>query len=143
MKNTLIAVITLLTVFSISCNQLSEDEKKFDGIMTDVIKVHDEVMPRMGEINSLIKELEPKIDSTELGATHAKAQQELKNSYDFMMEWMSDFGTKFPYEEKNAKLSPEALIKKLKILEEEHTEVKEMRDQVLSSIDNAKKLLTN
>ncbi|GAA4276258.1 hypothetical protein GCM10022259_09820 [Aquimarina mytili] len=109
--------------------------------MQEVIDVHDEVMPKMGEVSTLIKYLDPKIDTTQIGQSHAKAQQDLKDSYDFMMKWMSDFSDKFPHESEDNKMSPEKLSSQMKLLEEERIEVNKLRDKINSSISNAKKLL--
>ncbi|GAA4274942.1 hypothetical protein U6A24_12515 [Aquimarina gracilis] len=129
----------LLTFLFISCNQLSEEEQKFDALMENVISIHDEVMPKMGEISSLIKDLEPKIDTTQTGKSYAKAQQDLKDSYDFMMTWMSDFSEKFPHDE--GEMETKDISSQIKLLKEEEVEVRELRDQINSSIDNAKRLL--
>ncbi|AXT60358.1 hypothetical protein D1816_08340 [Aquimarina sp. AD10] len=132
---TLVSAVILLT----SCNQLSKEEQEFDAIMENVIIVHDEVMPKMTELSSLIKNLDPKIDTTAVGKSHAKAQQDLKDSYDFMMEWMRDFSEKFPHTEE--KLSPEKMASQMNLLKKEEIEVKQLRDQINTSIANAKSLL--
>ncbi|MBQ0735533.1 hypothetical protein [Aquimarina celericrescens] len=128
----------LIVLIVVSCNQLSEEEQKFDALMEEVISVHDEVMPKMGEISSLIKELEPKIDTTETGKSYAKAQQDLKDAYDFMMTWMSDFSEKFPHDEET---DANEVSSQIKILKEEEIEVNKLRDQINSSIRNARELL--
>ncbi len=128
----------LIALIVVSCNQLSEEEQKFDALMEEVISVHDEVMPKMGEISSLIKELEPKIDTTETGKSYAKAQQDLKDAYDFMMTWMSDFSEKFPHDEET---DANKVSSQIKILKEEEIEVNKLRDKINSSIRNAKELL--
>ncbi len=122
----------------VSCNSLSKEEQEYDVIMQNVINVHDEVMPKMGELSSLIKSLENKKDTTTLGKTYAKAQLDLKSSYDFMMNWMSDFSTKFPYDEKVKK---ENVAAKIILLKEEEIEVNKLKNQINSSIKNAKELL--
>lgn len=128
-------------LFNISCNQLSKEEQEFDTLMQKIIDVHDEVMPKMGTMSSLIKDLEPKIDTTAIGKSHANAQKNLKDSYDFMMDWMGDFSTKFPHGEENNVEDVEKFTKKMKMLQEEETEVNKLKDQINSSIDTAKKLL--
>ncbi|MFD2562661.1 hypothetical protein [Aquimarina rubra] len=128
-------------LFNFSCNQLSKEEQEFDTLMQQVIDVHDEVMPKMGTMSSLIKDLEPKIDTTSTGKSYAKAQKDLKDSYDFMMDWMSDFSNKFPHGEEITTDDLEKFTAKMKMLKEEEVEVNKLRDQINSSIDNAKKLL--
>ncbi len=143
MKSLFIRIVFFITtaVTIISCDQLSKEEQEFDLLMQKIIDVHDEVMPKMGEISTLIKDLESKIDTTETGKSYAKAQQDLKDSYDFMMEWMSDFSEKFPHDNENDETNSDKLSSQMKLLKEEETEVNEMRDQINTSIENAKKLL--
>ncbi|MDH7448328.1 hypothetical protein [Aquimarina sp. 2201CG14-23] len=143
MKNSnihyILCILGLLVFFS--CNQLSKEEQEFDTLMQKIIDVHDEVMPKMGQMSTLIKELESKIDTTSQGKNYAKAQKDLKDSYDFMMDWMSDFSTKFPYGEENTADDKEKFNTKMKMLEQEEIEVNKLRDQINSSIDQADKLL--
>jgi enamine deaminase RidA (YjgF/YER057c/UK114 family) len=109
--------------------------------MKKVIDVHDEVMPKMGEMSNLIKELESKIDTTVQGKSYAKAQQDVKDAYDFMMTWMSDFSDKFPHEEEGGKADSEKISSQMKLLREEEIKVHSLKDQINSSITNAKQLL--
>ena len=101
--------------------------------------IHDEVMPKMGRIGKLVKELKPKIDSTEAGQNYEAAMQDLQAAHKSMMDWMQGFGDRFDYDEiKNGKeLGPE----KQEWLDEEEVKVKAMRDQVNSSIRRAERLL--
>ncbi|MHA7060156.1 hypothetical protein ACWGOQ_0023215 [Aquimarina sp. M1] len=143
MKTNILYIFMLIggLLFNFSCNQLSKEEKEFDALMQKVIDVHDEVMPKMGTMSSLIKDLEPKIDTTATGKTYKEAQKDLKDSYDFMMDWMSDFSNKFPHGEENTADDLEKFNNKMKMLQEEEEEVNKLRDQINSSIDTAKKLL--
>ena len=125
-----------------SCNETSQQEKEFDKIMQEVIYTHDEVMPKMTEMSTLINDLESKKDSTTVGQKFARAQEDLKNAHDFMMAWMQDFSDKFPHQAtKLIDNTPEEIEKQLSMLKEEEKEVKEMRDAVNNSIKNAKELL--
>ena len=136
----MIALIGSLIFFS--CKETPKHEKEFDKIMQEVMYTHDEVMPKMSQMSDLINDLESKKDSTTLGQKFAKAQEDLKNAYDFMMEWMQDFSDKFPHQ--GTKLidnTPEDIKKQLSLLKEEEKEVKQMRDAVNNSIKYAKELL--
>ena len=133
------AILGLILIFS--CAQLSQEERKYDALMQKIIDVHDEVMPKMGEISSLIKDLDNKIDTTSVGQSHQKAQNDLKDSYDFMMDWMNDFSSKFPHDEEITNDDIEKFNTKLKLLEEEEIKVNKLKNQINSSIDQAKKLL--
>ncbi|TPN85225.1 hypothetical protein [Aquimarina algicola] len=134
-------IFVFAAIATLSCNQLSKEEQEFDALMQKVIDVHDEVMPKMGEISSLIKELKPKIDTTAQGQEYAQAQQKLKDSYDFMMTWMSDFSETFPHEEEETKVDTEKLATQMKLLKEEEVKVNKLKNQINSSIAEAKKIL--
>ncbi len=136
-----LAFVFLFTLTS--CNQLSKEEEKFDALMQEVIDVHDEVMPKMGEMSTLIRSLEAKIDTTAQGKKYAKAQQDLKDSYDFMMTWMGDFSNTFPQKENETNADASNLSEQMKSLEKEEVKVNQLRDQINSSIKNAKELLEN
>ncbi|WP_025743353.1 hypothetical protein [Aquimarina pacifica] len=136
-----IFIIAISTSFLFSCNDNAKKEKEFDDLMQQVIDVHDEVMPKIGNIGSLIKKLEAKVDTTAASAPYIKAQEDLKGSYDFMMEWMQDFSKKFPYNEEITADDKEKFEAKMKTLKEEEIEVNTLKEQINSSIDNAKRLL--
>ncbi len=141
MKLSILYTSLLAFFLCTSCNQLSKEEQEFDALMQQVIDVHDEVMPKMGEMSTLIKDLESKIDTTAQGQSYAKAQQGVKDAYDYMMTWMSDFSTKFPHNEENSKISAEKLASQMKLLKEEKVNVDRLKEQINSSIENAKKTL--
>ncbi|WP_062060963.1 hypothetical protein [Aquimarina longa] len=140
MKRSFVYSIIGLLLF-ISCNQLSKEEQEFDALMQKVINVHDEVMPKMGEMSTLIKELESKIDTTTQGKSYAKAQQDIKDSYDFMMTWMSDFSDQFPHETESSKTDSKKIASQMELLKKEEVKVIELKNQINSSIKNAKELL--
>lgn len=143
MKHSFLYTILAILFLSVSCNQLSKEEQEFDVLMQQVIDVHDEVMPKMGEMSTLIKDLEAKVDTTAQGQTYAKAQQGVKDAYDFMMTWMGDFSTKFPHEKEYNKIDSEKLASQMKLLQEEKVTVDRLKEQINSSIENAKQLLKN
>lgn len=128
-------------IFNFSCNKLSEEEQEFDALMQKVIDVHDEVMPKMGTMSSFIKELGTKVDTTTAGKKFEKAQNDLKNSYDFMMDWMSDFSSKFPHGEDVTTEDMEKFTAKMNTLKEEEVEVNKLKEQINTSIATAEKLL--
>ncbi|RZS93305.1 hypothetical protein [Aquimarina brevivitae] len=137
----LLFIPLVLCIFT-SCNSVSEEEKEFDKTMQEIVFAHDDVMPKMGELSSLIKDLEAKKDTTAIGQQYSQAQEELKNAYDFMMDWMQDFSEKFPHQgTKLNDYTPDQLKKQLQELKKEQQEVEQMRDAVNSSIKNAKELL--
>ncbi|MGB5320044.1 hypothetical protein, partial [Eudoraea sp.] len=107
--------------------------------MKEVMAIHDEVMPKMGDISKLVATLKSKVDTTENGKAYEKAMIDLQNAHKEMMDWMRGFGDRFNSDEilNDAALSPE----KLKWLEEEEQKIKKVKEDINSSIKNAEKLL--
>ncbi|MGB5356728.1 MAG: hypothetical protein WBN11_08535 [Eudoraea sp.] len=107
--------------------------------MKEVMAIHDEVMPKMGDISKLVATLKSKVDTTESGKEYEKAMIDLQNAHKEMMDWMRGFGDRFNSDEilNDAALSPE----KLKWLEEEEQKIKKVKEDINSSIKNAEKLL--
>ena len=129
--------ILILLLTAVSCKE--EKQEVATTQMDQVMAIHDEVMPKMGRIGKLVKELKPKIDSTEAGQNYAAAMQDLQAAHKSMMDWMQGFGDRFDYDEiKNGK---ELSAEKQEWLDEEEVKVKAMRDQVNSSIRRAERLL--
>lgn len=130
-------ILSLLILF-ISCK--SEPKKdESPSQMEEVMAIHDEVMPKMGTISSLIADLKPKVDSTEVGKENLKAIRDLQGAHKSMMDWMKDFGERFNYEEiMNGK---ELTTEKQGWLKEEEVKVNELREKINTSIANAERVL--
>lgn len=131
-------ILMILLIISVSCKQDKNENTKTTQ-MEEVMAVHDEVMPKMGKINTLIQELNAKIDTTEATVQYAEAKKDLEAAHKFMMDWMKDFGDRFTSDEimKGKALNDE----KKKWLDEEEEKVKELRRQINSSIEKAEELL--
>lgn len=140
MKLYFLSSACLLLLF-ISCNQLSKEEQEFDLLMQNIIDVHDEVMPKMSEMSSLIKELETKTDTTAQGQSYAKAQQDIKDAHDYMMTWMSNFSDAFSSVKKDAIKDSKEIAKQIELLKKEKDKVNTLKDHINSSIENARQLL--
>ncbi len=119
-------------------NQASTNKEADKYSMTGVMAVHDEVMPKMGQISMLIDKLKPFADN-DPDSAYADAMKELQKSYKAMMDWMGNIGEVFTSEEilKGAPLSEDKKAR-LKLEAERIAEVKEL---MLKSIDEAKRLL--
>ncbi len=143
MKKTLLLIFS--GIFLVSCgeNQKASKEKQhYDESIDEILEVHDDVMPKMGTLSSLIEKTEAEIDTTERGKEFEKANKNLKEAHDFMMTWMKNFGDKFPNALLDTTYSKEEYKKREPILSAEKEEVKEMKDRVNESIEKAQELLT-
>jgi len=121
-----------------SCKE-EKKESKTPSQMKQIMVIHDEVMPKMGDIGKLVAELKPKVDSTEIGRHSEKAMKDLQAAYKSMMDWMQGFGDRFDSDEiMNGKALTD---QKQQWLDEEEKKVKALRKQIYSSIENAEVLL--
>lgn len=137
MRYITVLLIAFITFSFTSCKEHKEEPAK--NQMAEVMAIHDEVMPRMGEIAKLVGELKPMVDSTDQGQRYDAAVQELQLAHKSMMDWMQDFGNRFdPDEILHGK---ELTEQKQKWLDEEEQRVRALRDQINSSIENAEAVL--
>ncbi|WP_298489231.1 hypothetical protein [uncultured Maribacter sp.] len=138
MKKYILVLIAIATYTLTSC----KEEKKAAAQptqMQQVMAIHDEVMPKMGELGKLVSTLKPMIDSTETGMQYEKAMIDLQNANKSMMDWMQGFGSKFDSDEiLNGK---ELTAEKQNLLNEEEESVKEVANLIHTSIANAEALL--
>lgn len=128
----------MIFLFHLNC----KDDKTLNSEtsqMKEVMAIHDEVMPKMGEIGSLVAKLRKKIDSDQGGTAEKKAMEDLQDAHESMMDWMRNLGDNFdPDEILNGKeLTPE----KQELLDQEEESVKIVKEKINSSIANAKALL--
>lgn len=126
-----------------SCDNTSDAQKAYEQNFDEVIRIHDEVMPKMGELNALSMDLQKEIDaSSNETQKYADAKQDLEDSYDFMMDWMHSFTDEYVKNQPALEeLSEEEIMNKNQGLEQELEKVKKMKNAVNSSMENARKLL--
>ncbi len=136
MKKYFIPILSCLVLF-ISCKE--EKKEKAPTQMEQVMAIHDEVMPKMGQLGKLVGQLKPMADSLGVDSPEAKAMRDLQDANKAMMDWMQNFGNRFEPEEimEGKELSEE----KKQWLDEEEVEVKEVKEKINSSIANAEALL--
>ncbi len=94
MKNILICIPILMLCFS--CNK---SDKNLKALQDDVMAVHDEIMPKMGEIMDLKDKLATKLEKMDsTAANYMSIKQEtdslnylLTGSDNNMMDWMDEY----------------------------------------------------
>lgn len=107
--------------------------------MEEVMAIHDEVMPKMGKIGSLVAALRKKIDTDQGTAIDKKAMEDLQDAHKTMMDWMQGFGNKFDSDEiLNGKT---LTLAKLKSLDGEEKKIKIVKEKINTSIAKAEALL--
>ncbi|PHN95256.1 hypothetical protein CSC80_07975 [Maribacter sp. 6B07] len=139
MKNILyIATIAIFISFT-SCKESKKTETETSK-MSEVMAIHDEVMPKMGTLGKLVGQLKPMADSLGVESVEFKAMKDLQEANRSMMDWMQGFGDRFDADEiLNGK---DLTDEKKKWLFEEEEKVKQVKDNINSSIANAEKILS-
>jgi len=133
-------VLVLLAVIVMfqSCKQKAKGAEEVSQ-MEQVMIIHDEVMPKMGELSKLVAELKSKVDTTAEGKKYKLAMEDLQGANKSMMDWMMGFGNRFDSDEiLNGKvLTPQ----KKEWLNEEEEKVNALKEEINTSIDKAEALL--
>jgi hypothetical protein len=130
-------LLIICSFILVACKEEKKDATPTQ--MEQVMAIHDEVMPKMGQLGKLVGQLKPMADSLGADSPQAKAMQDLQDANKSMMDWMQGFGARFDPEEimDGKELSEE----KKQWLNEEEEKVKEVKEKINSSIANAKTLL--
>lgn len=120
------------------------EEKGLDSVeqyFKEVMAIHDEVMPKMGEINRLKRTIKRALeeDQSALEATTAEKMKtaliQLEAADSLMMEWMASFNPGF---EKAKKAADESIV--MDFLTNERERISTVRDRMLESIKSGREL---
>ena len=112
-----------------------------EALKDKVMAVHDEIMPKMGDIMKYKKELNAKIKTlTEAGAEEnadqidelKKAVEGLENSHEGMMNWMHQYNSNF-----EDKVQEEVMA----YLKDQMTKIEDVAKTTNSALKKAKELL--
>ncbi len=137
-KQIIFLIASIFLIFS--CKEEKKEEHTVsNNQMKEVMAIHDEVMPKMSILGNMVGEMATKEDSTALGLQYKNARIDLQEAHKSMMDWMQGFGSRFDSDEilNGKELSDQKQI----WLDEEEEKVKSLRNQINSSIEEAKKLL--
>lgn len=135
MQTPVFSIFTLLlfVISSLTACQFGKSDQEI--LYSEVMEIHDNVMPEMGTIHRLKKQLKT-IDTTLVKSPtypiildHLAS---LEKADEAMMSWMAEFSN--PTEDTNE-------IEALDYLEKEKIRISEVRDQMQESIDSAKRIL--
>ena len=144
MKN-ILHLLFIVCAFSISCKEKSSDHDDHDmpseavesspneALYNEVMKIHDEVMPKMNDIYKYQQELKTKINSPNISDQQRKELTALLNRLDSagegMMVWMRQFNP-----------IPDSVgEEKARIyLEGEMEKVKRVREDIVQALEQVK-----
>ncbi len=147
MKRTHYLVLVLL-ILIFSCRDNKEkgdsDYSESKKIYGRALEIHDEVMPKMGTIMDLQKELKQKKEQTEdeekIKKINASLQQ-LENAHRAMMNWMRNL-TPLPDTDKIDDPDPDPTPEEMKNIQQQSLEnIKEVKKKINSSIEEARILI--
>lgn len=135
-----ISVLLLIVLFTFSCSGGFDREAETDKVFA----IHDEVMPKIGEVMNLRKKLLDKvteIDSTDMDREYLDELRSLAATLESarkgMMTWMNDWS-------KNAKPHTEGTSteeEQKAFFTSEMERVTKVKEDINNSIENAKKAL--
>lgn len=138
MKGKILILILIGSSLFVNCKGDKKPEAE-SGQMEEVMAIHDEIMPKMGDIGKLVDQLKARADSTDTGKKYEQAMHDLQEAHMAMMEWMQNFGKRFDSSEI---LDGKALSEeKQQWLDEEEARVKALKEQINNSIARAEELL--
>ena len=135
-------VILILSCIILSCAaDTSKQQDAYNAVYDKVMKVHDSLMVRMGDVAKYTQAMQQEADSSSNPELYKATQQRLEDYNKRMMEWMKDFGEEFVKQKTTIKnMNASELQKSIKALELELKEVNEMKAEMNSSLEEAKKL---
>ncbi len=149
MKKSLFFFLLTLGLFAIACGGGRQTQEAAEPTSEDptqqlgdeVMAIHDEVMPKMGKINQLSRELRAYLEEN---ANLAEKKKEtirqtvkaLEEADEGMMGWMAEYGDLM---RARKEMETDRLLEALK---KEKVKISEVRDQMLSSIEAGEKLLS-
>lgn len=140
MRSTYHFYLILLLMLSIGCSSSSNEEassSEIDALLEEVMDIHDEVMPEMGNIHKLGKDLEKKMADSQDAEANKHIQeviQRLKASNEGMMTWMKEF--------KQPKSGDEE-AETIAYLKGEKEKVNKVKEDMLGSMELAQQILQN
>jgi len=136
--------IAALAIAVWSCgNSASSDEEQFYQLLDEVMEVHDEMMPQMGKLSELRQNLEESANEDNV-VQYKNAAADLEAAHKSMMDWMKNFGEVFPYKEDRLEGMNEDQIKEsIELMKEQKAAVNAMKEEMVSSMENAKEILAN
>ena len=144
MKSKILLACTLGLFLFVACNNNSKpqdggnDGATANGGVEELKKkveaLHDEVMPKMGDVMKAKRDLEAKAaalkdDAVEQAEEYKKMADELEQAHADMMTWMRDYGKGLNEEVEN---------KLVDFLENKQTQMKDISRKVDDALDDAK-----
>ena len=134
-KCRVVLLCVLMATSLVSCDENAELRDQYNALFTEVIDLHDELMPKMSNLSKFQEQLEAE-DS--LNQADQVILSNLKAADTRMMDWMHDFTDTYVKDRTPvAKMTAQELEQAIKGLQVELQEVKDLRDFTLKSLEKA------
>jgi hypothetical protein len=137
MNKLILSIFTLFTIVFVACK--NDDKAAQANLTKEIMAVHDEVMPKMGELDRLKKQLSVYKDA--VPDENAPMKDSLINAIlllskmeDNMMDWMGNF------KQTDSEAKPD---ERLRYLQGQRDSVKQMSNEIYMSLSIAQELLKN
>jgi predicted RND superfamily exporter protein len=144
MKTLKTLLLICLATIAISCNegQKAKVESDFKKEINKAMEIHDDVMPKMSDINKNIRNLDTLtgVDSTKVNVCKKK----LESAHAEMMTWMKDFSQVFSTKEIREGLQTEnadTIELKTDLAIKFREKAIKMQESINKSLESAKKIL--
>lgn len=133
-----LSLVLLVSFGFIACEEdpqkkeIAELQEEFDAKMKETIAIHDEAMPKMGEISNTLQKLEvvqEELDQEE----YLRTTEYIEKAHNQMMQWMKDFSNTFDKEEINSGIKSQD-IDELKQKHEQLDQIKKDAETMNQSI---------
>jgi len=147
MKGKIVAVICFFLLLLGSCtsnerSKVTNDESELDILYSEVMEIHDNVMPKMSDINNSKDQINEILSSNQQQQLTEEQIQEmkialslLKEAEDAMWDWMHSFSDM--YGQMKTEKEKELFLTK------EKESISKVRDLMEESIENAKQFIIN
>ena len=130
------SLLTTMAILMVACSG-NNSQKDIKSMREDVMAVHDEVMPKMGELRKMEKSLQQKAaelllaDSTMDVSSYTAAANEIASANEAMMGWMRAYEPNF--EGSNEEIAA--------YLEAQKKSIDQVKQDMLGSLEAGKALL--
>ncbi len=116
----------------LSCGSSSQgEEQTIESLKSEVLDIHDEVMPKMGELRTASKSL-MELSATSPDSLELRAlASDIKAANDRMMDWMRNYEPEFEGTDEEY----------FKYLEDQKIKIQKVKDDMLKSLEKGKQKL--
>lgn len=142
MTQRILFAVLLLAGLTFGCGEGAVDQDQLEkDLANEVMDIHDEVMPKMAEVNRFGRTLRSYYEdnketiSADLDGQMELIQRELDAADDGMMGWMANYQALSTLKET---MDHQAIMD---YLSKEKEEISKVKDQINTSIEKAKKLI--